>query len=663
MYRLQHTAHFGGVGVHRFFTRITASLAAGIEEGVYTIQYSGQGSCSDMYLSYRKFDKSIPARVVLQSAKAKKPAEWKISNNKDGSITLSAISRASCCPGNLVYDTKKCSSSVWISDQGAMTWNIRHSNQGKESYAMFSRHKLAGNDSVVLSRLGPKAARGSDTRCSRNIALFPSLTMGLSWRFKFIRPAVATVDVVIDIPLVSLDLLFRNQTVDSFDEAKQEQLCAELILASQYDPENVYCKVTEIVEVPGSNRKLHQAPGGVGIVVSTGMVFLPDSSTTVTVTNTVGGTALEPSLPYYPTETNVVTTCTGCAVGVSNLACFFGTVSTDTSGCSTSPATTQGLLVPAGVPIGWSTGGINITVTTTATTTTTTTTTNNLNPVGTVSTGLTSSLGSIINAIIGNTVGTTVGGGLGGGGLGGGGLGGGGIAGGGLGGGGIAGGGLDGGGLLSVCLYPGAPSCEIVSCTWCSATPTCVSGSGCQSIMNTNRSPPIIPNISPAPIPVPSPVQIPVSPDPPLPSPIPVPITPSPPPPSPPPPAQAAPSPPPPAQAAPSPPPPAQAAPSAPSQVTTTSVTGTSATITWVDSITPGYPQETYTVQCMIGGQTTCSSPASSTKNCVPRGTQTATVTNLVSGASYECWVEATNTVGTTCSLSPSTATTTAQLG
>jgi surface protein len=43
----------------------------------------------------------------------------------------------------------------------------------------------------------------------------------------------------------------------------------------------------------------------------------------------------------------------------------------------------------------------------------------------------------------------------------------------------------------------------------------------------------------------------------------------------------------------------------------------------------------------------------------VPRGTQTATVTNLVSGASYECWVEASNTVGTSCSSSPSTATTT----
>ena len=77
--------------------------------------------------------------------------------------------------------------------------------------------------------------------------------------------------------------------------------------------------------------------------------------------------------------------------------------------------------------------------------------------------------------------------------------------------------------------------------------------------------------------------------------------------------------------------------------------TTTIITLTWTTSVTAGIPAETYTLFCMASTATTCDISkkvgTSSAVN-VAKAITNGTVSALTAGTTYQCCVEAKNTVG-----------------
>lgn len=97
--------------------------------------------------------------------------------------------------------------------------------------------------------------------------------------------------------------------------------------------------------------------------------------------------------------------------------------------------------------------------------------------------------------------------------------------------------------------------------------------------------------------------------------------------------------------------------PMAASDVAAEATSATSALVTWKDA-DASPPDQSYTVICVPGSNTSCNDEGVSVTN-IARGTESATVTGLSPGSSYECWVKMVSVIlSDHCSAKPASVTT-----
>lgn len=102
--------------------------------------------------------------------------------------------------------------------------------------------------------------------------------------------------------------------------------------------------------------------------------------------------------------------------------------------------------------------------------------------------------------------------------------------------------------------------------------------------------------------------------------------------------------------------------PGAPTNPQNPSISTTWALVSWDDGAL-GRPQETYSVNCVLGsGSTTCRDSGVSASG-IARGVQSANVTGLSANTTYSCWPIAGNVIGSVCSSTPVINTTWIQAG
>lgn len=89
--------------------------------------------------------------------------------------------------------------------------------------------------------------------------------------------------------------------------------------------------------------------------------------------------------------------------------------------------------------------------------------------------------------------------------------------------------------------------------------------------------------------------------------------------------------------------------PVAPSNLTTPFTNTTAVTVTWSDGTT-AVPAQSYAVKCVLPGAGCSGAAQGSQVLNQTRGVQSATIGGLVPGTSYDCYVQASNAAGSTCS-------------
>jgi hypothetical protein len=99
--------------------------ADGVEDGLYTIQYSG---CPNRYLSYVR-TRRYPSTVDLwKKNTSNRKVVWKLKNLVGGSVSLEAYERPLGASGMLAY--KSICRSTWTGVQKTGTWVMKKYSNG-----------------------------------------------------------------------------------------------------------------------------------------------------------------------------------------------------------------------------------------------------------------------------------------------------------------------------------------------------------------------------------------------------------------------------------------------------------------------------------------------------------------------------------------------------
>ena len=207
-----------------------------LKAGIYSIRsLSKKSSCENTTLSY-----TTSGRTKMQSADAKRPSTWRImpTSGARGVYTVSPSSTR-LSTSRLSYSKLCTSRSVNLSSKGLLSWEMKYVPRkgGNSGFSIIPAGKAEGKAEGKRCRdlLG---CRSSD----RTPTLFSRGSSSTRWQVRLVKALPSPVDPTpsprppsppsIVVEVVSMEVAYKDETVESFDSSKQEALCASIVSLS-----------------------------------------------------------------------------------------------------------------------------------------------------------------------------------------------------------------------------------------------------------------------------------------------------------------------------------------------------------------------------------------------------------------------------------------------